>query len=71
MKLGEKIKIQRRRLGWSRDALAVNAGVSEPTIYRLESDLAIPKMELLVKILSVLGGTIEVKFDAKYNKDYG
>ena len=71
MKIGEKIKIQRRRLGWSRDALAVNAGVSEPTIYRLESDLAIPKMELLIKILSVLGGTIEVKFDAEHNKDYG
>ena len=64
MKIGEKIKIQRRRLGWSQYALAVNAGVSEPTIYRLESDLAIPKMELLIKILSVLGGTIEVKFDA-------
>ena len=71
MKLGEEIKIQRRRLGWSRDALAVNSGVSEPTIYRLEADLAIPKMELLVKILSVLGGTIEVKFDAEHNQDYG
>ena len=71
MKLGEKIKTQRRRLGWSRDALAVNAGVSEPTIYRLEADLAIPKIELLEKIVSVLGGTIEVKFNAEYNKDNG
>jgi len=71
MKLGEEIKIQRRRLGWSRDALAVNSGVSEPTIYRLEADITYPNMRLLLKIVEVLGGKIEVKFDAKHNKDYG
>ena len=71
MKIGERIKTQRRRLGWSRDALAVNAGVSEPTIYRLEADITYPNMRLLLKIVEVLGGKIEVKFDAKHNKDYG
>ena len=71
MKLGEKIKTQRRRLGWSRDALAVNAGVSEPTIYRLEADITYPNMRLLLKIVKVLGGKIEVKFDAEHNQDYG
>ena len=71
MTLGERIKIQRRRLGWSRDALAANANVSEPTIYRLEADITYPNMRLLLKIVEVLGGKIEVKFDAKYNQDYG
>ena len=69
MKIGERIKIQRRRLGWSRDALAVNSGVAEPTIYRLEADITYPNMRLLLKIVEVLGGKIEVKFDAKYNQD--
>lgn len=71
MTLGERIKIQRRRLGWSRDALAANANVSEPTIYRLETDIATPNIKKLNQIISVLGGTIEVKFDAEHNQDYG
>ena len=71
MKLGEKIKTQRRRLGWSRDALAANAGVSEPTIYRLETDTATPNMKKFEQIISVLGGEIEVKFNAERSQDYG
>jgi len=71
MTLGERIKIQRLRLGWSRDALAANAGVSEPTIYRLETDTATPNMKKFEQIISVLGGEIEVKFNAERSQDYG
>ena len=71
MTLGERIKIQRLRLGWSRDALAANAGVSEPTIYRLETDTATPNMKKFEQIISVLGGGIEVKFNAERSQDYG
>ena len=70
MTLGERIKIQRLRLGWSRDALAANAGVSEPTIYRLETDTATPNMKKFEQIISVLGGEIEVKFNAERSQDY-
>ena len=71
MTLGERIKIQRLRLGWSRDALAANAGVSEPTIYRLETDAATPNMKKFEQIISVLGGEIEVKFNAERSQDHG
>jgi predicted transcriptional regulator len=71
MTLGEQIKNQRLRMGLSRDALAINADVSEPTIYRLENNLAEPHFSLLKRIVTVLQGEIEVKFNAEYNKDNG
>tara|TARA_R110002020_G_scaffold416590_2_gene625857 strand:- start:490 stop:705 length:216 start_codon:yes stop_codon:yes gene_type:complete len=71
MTLGQQIKNQRLRMGLSRDALAVNANVSEKTILRLENNKAEPHFTLLKRIVKVLQGEIEVKFDAEHNQDYG
>ena len=71
MTLGQQIKNQRLRMGLSRDALAVNANVSEKTILRLENNKAEPHFTLLKRIVTVLQGKIEVKFDAEHNQDYG
>jgi Predicted transcriptional regulator with C-terminal CBS domains len=58
-------------MGLSRDALAVNANVSEKTILRLENNKKEPHFTLLKRIVTVLQGRIEVKFNAEYNKDNG
>ena len=71
MTLGQQIKNQRLKMGLSRDALAVNANVSEKTILRLENNKAEPHFTLLKRIVTVLQGKIEVKFDAEHNQDYG
>ena len=71
MSLGQQIKKQRLRMGLSRDALAVNADVSEKTILRLENNKAEPHFTLLKRIVKVLQGEIEVKFNAEHNKDNG
>ena len=71
MTLGQQIKNQRLKMGLSRDALAANADVSEPTIYRLETDKARPNYIMLERIVKVLQGEIEVKFNAERSQDYG
>ena len=71
MTIGDQIKKQRLELGWSRDALALNADVSEKTILRLENNKTEPHFTLLKRIVTVLQGRIEVKFNAEYNKNYG
>ena len=71
MTLGQQIKNQRLKMGLSRDALAVNANVSEKTILRLENNKAEPHFTLLKRIVKVLQGEIEVKFNAEHNQDYG
>ena len=71
MTLGQQIKNQRLKMGLSRDALAVNANVSEKTILRLENNKTEPHFTLLKRIVTVLQGKIEVKFDAEHNQDYG
>ena len=71
MTIGEEIKKQRLELGWSREAVAMSADVSETTLYRLENNKTEPHFTLLKRIVTVLQGRIEVKFNAKYNKDNG
>ena len=71
MTIGEEIKKQRLKMGLSRDALAVNADVSEKTILGLENNKTEPHFTLLKRIVTVLQGRIEVKFNAEYNKDNG
>ena len=71
MTIGEEIKKQRLELGWSREAVAMSADVSETTLYRLENNLKEPHFSLIKRIVTVLQGIIEVKFNSKYNKNYG
>ena len=65
MTLGEQIKQQRLKMGLSRDALAANADVSEATIYRLENNNGEPSYNVLRRIVTVLQGEIDVKFNAQ------
>ena len=71
MTIGDQIKKQRLELGWSREAVAMSADVSETTLYRLENNLKEPHFALLKRIVTVLQGRIEVKFNAEYNKNNG
>ena len=71
MTIGDQIKKQRLELGWSREAVAMSADVSETTLYRLENNLKEPHFSLIKRIVTVLKGRIEVKFNAEYNKDNG
>ena len=71
MTIGDQIKNQRLELGWSREAVAIGADVSETTLYRLENNLSEPRFNSLKRIVEALQGRIEVKFNAEYNKDNG
>ena len=71
MTIGEEIKKRRLELGWSREAVARGADVSEMHLYRLENNLKEPHFSLIKRIVTVLQGRIEVKFNAEYNKNNG
>ena len=71
MTIGDEIKKQRLELGWSREAVAMGAIVSEMHLYRLENNLSEPRFNSLKRIVEALQGRIEVKFNAEYNKDNG
>ena len=71
MTIGEEIKKQRLELGWSREAVAMSADVSELHLSRLENNLSEPRFNSLKRIVEALQGRIEVKFNAEYNKDNG
>ena len=71
MTIGEEIKKQRLELGWSREAVAMGADVSEMHLYRLANNLSEPIFNSLKRIVEALQGKIEVKFNAEYNKDNG
>ena len=49
----------------------MSADVSETTLYRLENNLKEPHYSLIKRIVTVLQGRIEVKFNAEHYKDYG
>ncbi len=49
MTIGDQIKKQRLALGWSREAVAMSADVSETTLYRLEKLILIQILNYLKK----------------------
>jgi len=66
-KLGTIIKTRRKELGISQLILAEIADVSKNTVYKLERGLSNPTVEVLEKLMDVLG--LELFIDIKKNKD--
>ena len=68
MKLGDVIREQREKKRLSRYAVAKSADVSESTLYRIEKNKYEPQYNVLKRIVAVLQGKIEVKFDAESSR---
>lgn len=61
--IGEQIRLRRKELGITQPHLAEIAGVSVNTLYKIERGQANPTIEVLGKLLDVLG--LEVSVDVK------
>lgn len=64
--LGETIKKRRNELGITQPHLAELAGISTNSIYKLERGQSNPSLELLNKLLEVLGMEIKLEVIKKY-----
>ena len=59
--IGEQIRLRRKELMITQPDLADIAGISINTLYKIERGQANPTIEVLGKILDVLGITVGVK----------
>lgn len=64
--LGETIKKRRKELGITQPHLAELAGVSTNTLYKLERGQSNPSVEVLNKLVEVLGMEIKLEVIKKY-----
>ncbi len=62
-KIGETIKNRRKELGITQPHLAEVAGISTNTLYKLERGSGNPSLEVLSKLVDVLG--LELKIEVK------
>ncbi|MBI4855828.1 MAG: helix-turn-helix transcriptional regulator [Acetobacterium woodii] len=60
MNIGERIKIEREQRGWSQEALAFSAGVSQRCISHYELGQREPQFEAVEKIMRAFG--FQMKF---------
>lgn len=60
MEIGKLIRKARRDLEWSQAELAKRAGVSVPTVARVEGGID-PRLSTLLVLLGVLGLRLDVK----------
>lgn len=58
MTIGERIAFKRKELGLSQEALGERMGVSRQSIYKWESDAALPEIEKLVKLSREFGASV-------------
>lgn len=58
--VADRIREARRACGWSQTRLAIKAGVSRPTIARIEAGQRV-RMGTLEKVAQVLGFNIELR----------
>ena len=65
MKISEKIVSLRKRMGWSQEDLANELDVSRQSVYKWESDLAVPEINKIKKMVELFG----VSFDLLLNDD--
>ena len=61
--VGEVIRNQRKSLGITQPHLAELAGISTNTLYKIERGQANPTLDVLHKLLEVLG--MEIRLDVK------
>ncbi len=60
--LGEQVRKQREKRGWSQQDLATAARMRQPQVARFEAGGTIPKVDTLQRLLTALGGRITVTF---------
>jgi transcriptional regulator with XRE-family HTH domain len=60
MNFGDTIRVARKRRGWSQTDLAERAGVSRPTIARIEANRDVTTATV-AKITQALGLTLELR----------
>ena len=53
--VGQRIALQRKKLGWNQFDLAWNSGISRTEIGRIERDLCDPKVETIESLEAALG----------------
>lgn len=53
--IGRRVSLNRRSLGLSQDDLAARAAVSKRSVERLESGVANPRLDVLVRVCLALG----------------
>ena len=58
MKLGERIAVCRKKMGWSQEALAEKLSVSRQTVSRWETGEALPDVEKVVLLAGLFGVTV-------------
>jgi y4mF family transcriptional regulator len=66
VQLGETIKRRRKELGITQPHLAELAGISTNTLYKLERGQSNPSLEVLNKLVEVLGMEIKLEVIKKY-----
>jgi HTH-type transcriptional regulator/antitoxin HipB len=62
--MGHVVRARRRVLGWSQDRLAKTAGVGRQWVLELERGKSGAPLDLLIKLLAVLGFALDVFDDA-------
>jgi transcriptional regulator with XRE-family HTH domain len=60
--LGEQVRKQREKRGWSQQDLAAAAGMRQPQVARFEAGGTVPKVDTLQRLLTALGGKITITF---------
>src|SRR5690606_36684234 len=58
LQLGQRVRAERARRGWSLEELAERSGVSKAMLSKIERDEASPTAELLVRIAAAFGMTL-------------
>jgi len=70
MRLGERIKKYRKKMGWSQQKLAEKAGLSYNVITKLEQGLAKqPTIQTVVKIANAFGISLDKLIGRKLRRD--
>jgi transcriptional regulator with XRE-family HTH domain len=62
MDLGRNIYLQRIKRGYSQEQLAAKLNVSRQTIYKWESNIAIPRADNIMMMVKVFGITYDEMF---------
>lgn len=60
--LGEQVRKQREKRGWSQQDLAAAAGMRQPAVARFEAGGTVPKVDTLQRLLAALDGKITISF---------